>query len=83
MSQAPENTVVRPEYDASMMGLYASLVAGGLMLAYAIWYVTVVNVDNDYSFLTLGHHRSHCGICDRLTRVDEESGWPRQAGEPD
>ena len=36
-----------------MMGLYASLVAGGLMLAYAIWYVTVVNVDNDYSFLTL------------------------------
>ena len=24
------------------------------MLAYAIWYVTVVNVDNDYSFLTLG-----------------------------
>ena len=37
-----------------MMGLYASLVAGGLMLAYAIWYVTVVNVDNDYSFLTLG-----------------------------
>ena len=54
MSQAPENTVVRPEYDASMMGLYASLVAGGLMLAYAIWYVTVVNVDNDYSFLTLG-----------------------------
>ena len=48
MSQAPENTVVRPEYDASMMGLYASLVAGGLMLAYAIWYVTVVNVDNDY-----------------------------------
>ena len=37
-----------------MVGLYASLVAGGLMLAYAIWYVTVVNVDNDYSFLTLG-----------------------------
>ena len=54
MSQAPENTVVRSEYDASMVGLYASLVAGGLMLAYAIWYVTVVNVDNDYSFLTLG-----------------------------
>jgi hypothetical protein len=48
MSQAPENTVVRSEYDASMIGLYASLVAGGLMLAYAIWYVTVVNVDNDY-----------------------------------
>ena len=37
-----------------MIGLYASLVAGGLMLAYAIWYVTVVNVDNDFSFLTLG-----------------------------
>ncbi len=54
MSQTPENTVVRSEYDASMVGLYASLVAGGLMLAYAIWYVTVVNVDNDYSFLTLG-----------------------------
>ena len=28
-----------------MIGLYASLLAGGLMLAYAIWYVTVVNVD--------------------------------------
>ena len=54
MSQTPENTVLRSEYDASVVGLYASLVAGGLMLAYAIWYVTVVNVNDDYSFLTLG-----------------------------
>ena len=44
MSKAPENTVVRPEYDASMMGLYASLVAGGLMLAYAIWYLSLIHV---------------------------------------
>ncbi len=54
MSQNPENTVLRQDYDASIIGLYASLVAGGLMLAYAIYYVTVVNVSNDYSFLTLG-----------------------------
>ena len=54
MSQNPENTVLRQDYDASIIGLYASLVAGGLMLAYAIYYVTVVNVSDDYSFLTLG-----------------------------
>jgi len=54
MSQTPENTVLRSDYDASILGLYASLVAGGLMLAYAIYYVTVVNVTDDYSFLTLG-----------------------------
>lgn len=54
MSQTPENTVLRSDYDASIIGLYASLVAGGLMLAYAIYYVTVVNVTDDYSFLTLG-----------------------------
>ena len=54
MSQSPENTVLRSDYDASIFGLYASLVAGGLMLAYAIYYVTVVNVTDDYSFLTLG-----------------------------
>jgi len=54
MSQSPENTILRSDYDASIVGLYASLVAGGLMLAYAIYYVTVVNVSDDYSFLTLG-----------------------------
>ena len=54
MSQSPQNTVLRSDYDASIIGLYASLVAGGLMLAYAIYYVTVVNVTDDYSFLTLG-----------------------------
>ena len=54
MSQSPQNTVLRSDYDASIIGLYASLVAGGLMLAYAIYYVTVVNVSDDYSFLTLG-----------------------------
>lgn len=54
MSQNPENTVLRQDYDASIIGLYASLVAGGLMLAYAIYYVTVVNVSDDFSFLTLG-----------------------------
>ena len=54
MSQSPVNRVLRSDYDASIIGLYASLVAGGLMLAYAIYYVTVVNVSDDYSFLTLG-----------------------------
>ena len=50
----PENTVLRGDNDASIIGLYASLAAGGLMLAYAIYYVTVVNVNDDYSYLTLG-----------------------------
>ena len=54
MSQSPENTVLRSDYDASLVGLYASLIAGGLMLAYAIYYVTAVNVTDDLSFLTLG-----------------------------
>jgi len=50
----PENTVLRSEFDASMAGLYASLAAGGLMLAYAIYYVTSLEGIDDYSFLTLG-----------------------------
>ena len=54
MDNTPADRVIRNDVDASVAGLYASLVAGGLMLAYAIYYVTVVNVQNDYSFLTLG-----------------------------
>ena len=54
MDHSPENRVIRPDLDPSLGGLYASLIAGGLMLAYAIYYVTVVNVNDDYSFLTLG-----------------------------
>ena len=54
MDNTPADRVIRNDLDASVAGLYASLVAGGLMLAYAIYYVTVVNVQNDYSFLTLG-----------------------------
>ena len=50
----PENTVLREDNDATLIGLYSSLAAGGLMLAYAIYYVTVVNVSDDYSYLTLG-----------------------------
>ena len=54
MSEAPKNAVLRSDVDASSIGLYASLGAGGLMLAYAIYKVTVANVSSDYAFLTLG-----------------------------
>ena len=54
MSDNPENAVLSSEFDTSMAGLYASLVAGGLMLVYAIWYVTSLEGIDDNSFLILG-----------------------------
>ena len=54
MSDNPENAVLRSEFDTSMAGLYASLVAGCLMLVYAIWYVTSLEGIDDNSFLILG-----------------------------
>ena len=54
MQEYPDKTVLNSEIDTSLYGFYASLAAGGFLLAYAIYYVTVVNVSSDYAYLTLG-----------------------------
>lgn len=54
MPDYPDKTVLNSEMDTSLYGFYASLAAGGFLLAYAIYYVTVVNVSSDYAYLTLG-----------------------------
>ncbi|MGY8703032.1 MAG: hypothetical protein ACKVGY_01725, partial [Candidatus Poseidoniales archaeon] len=54
MEGYPKKTVLNSDSDASMYGFYASLAAGGFLLAYAIYYVTIVNVTTDYAYLTLG-----------------------------
>ena len=54
MQEYPDKTILNSEMDTSLYGFYASLAAGGFLLAYAIYYVTVVNVSSDYAYLTLG-----------------------------
>ena len=54
MQEYPDKTILNSETDASLYGFYASLAAGGFLLAYAIYYVTIVNVTSDYAYLTLG-----------------------------
>jgi hypothetical protein len=54
MEEYPQKTVLNSDLDSSMYGFYASLAAGGFLLAYAIYYVTIVNVTTDYAYLTLG-----------------------------
>jgi hypothetical protein len=54
MQEYPDKTILNSEMDTSLYGFYASLAAGGFLLAYAIYYVTVVSVSSDYAYLTLG-----------------------------
>ena len=54
MYEYPDKTILNSETDTSLYGFYASLGAGGFLLAYAIYYVTIVNVTSDYAYLTLG-----------------------------
>ena len=42
------------EMDAARVGMIASIVGGSVMLVAAIFYVTTVQVDSDYSYLILG-----------------------------
>ena len=54
MTEYPDKTSMNANNDSSLYGFYASLAAGGFLLAYAIYYVTIVNVSSDYAYLTLG-----------------------------
>ena len=54
MNQYSDKTTLNSNNDSSLYGFYASLAAGGFLLAYAIYYVTIVNVSSDYAYLTLG-----------------------------
>lgn len=54
MYEYPDKTILNSETDTSLYGFYASLGAGGFLLAYAIYYVTIVKVTSDYAYLTLG-----------------------------
>ena len=54
MNEYPDRTTLNRNNDTSLYGFYASLAAGGFLLAYAIYYVTIVNVSSDYAYLTLG-----------------------------
>ena len=54
MTEYPDKTSLNANNDSSLYGFYASLAAGGFLLAYAIYYVTIVNVSSDYAYLTLG-----------------------------
>ena len=54
MNEYSDKTTLNRNNDTSLYGFYASLAAGGFLLAYAIYYVTIVNVSSDYAYLTLG-----------------------------
>lgn len=54
MDEYSDKTTLNRNNDTSLYGFYASLAAGGFLLAYAIYYVTIVNVSSDFAYLTLG-----------------------------
>ncbi len=80
MQQSPQKTVLNSEVDASIYGFYASLAAGGFLLAYAIYYVTIVNVTTDYAYLTLG---ISTGILSILAIVFHEWRLKNKGGQKD
>ncbi|MEC9090253.1 MAG: hypothetical protein VYC11_02670, partial [Candidatus Thermoplasmatota archaeon] len=51
------------EMDAARLGMIASIVGGSVMLVAAIFYVTTVQVDSDYSYLILGMMLGTVGVC--------------------
>ena len=51
------------EMDAARIGMIASIVGGSVMLIAAIFYVTTVQVDSDYSYLILGMMLGSIGLC--------------------
>lgn len=51
------------EMDAARIGMIASIVGGSVMLIAAIFYVTTVQVDSDYSYLILGMMLGTIGLC--------------------
>ena len=51
------------EMDAARVGMIASIVGGSVMLVAAIFYVTTVQVDSDYSYLILGMMLGTVGVC--------------------
>ena len=50
------------EMDAAKMGMLASIVGGSILLAAAVYYVTIVQVDSDYAYLLLGSLLGACSL---------------------
>ena len=62
--KAPLTTTVlsASEMDAAKMGMLASIIGGSVLVAAAVYYVTTVQVDSDYSYLLLGCLLGACSL---------------------